>query len=108
MKAEEISARIDVLQAEVQKLEQEMRIVQGRLKNLDPAVLKTLQEENQKQTTRTELLIRAIEYCSLYLIHPKQAEDLEMENQSLRAAAIELFKKENVTPELWKNLESSS
>lgn len=108
MNREELQAKIDAVRLEVENLEQEMRTIQGKLRNLDPQRQSQLQKENDELIKRQALLLDAVERVTLSLSQATPGIERDLEFESLRYATVESLKKENVPPELWKNLESSS
>lgn len=108
MTREEIQTLIDATRADVEKLEQDMRMFQGKLRNLDPQRKAQLEAENAALLKRQGLLQEGVTRVTLLLSQALPGAERDLEFESLRYAAVESLKKENVPPELWKNLESSS
>lgn len=107
MNRDEIQALVDATRADVEKLEQDMRMFQGKLRNLDPQRKAHLETENAALLKRQEQLQDSVARVTLLLSQPLPGAERDLEFESLRYAAVESLKKENVPPELWKNLESS-
>lgn len=100
------SARIAELQDKLTILKQEVRIIQGRLANRDPAASARLQEENKKLKERVTALEKALYAIITDFQKPRSSEEATLHNDVLRVAAVDHFKKANVDPELWKNIVS--
>lgn len=108
MTKEELQAKIDAVRVEVEALERDMRMIQGKLRNLDPQLKVQLEAENAALLKRQTLLQDAVERVTLLLSQSLPGAERDLEFESLRYATVESLKKENVPPELWKSLESSS
>lgn len=106
MTREELQAKVDATRVEVDGLEQDMRMIQGKLRNLDPQRKVQLETENAALLKRQSLLQDAVERVTLLLSQSLPGAERDLEFESLRHATVESLKKENVPPELWKNLES--
>jgi hypothetical protein len=100
----EANARINVLQEHVTRLEAEVKTLDGRLHNRNPAVAEALRKENEALRERVSALIRALNTLVGESLLPRHPEDQKVQLEALRHAAIEFCKKENINPEIWKNI----
>lgn len=106
MSSDNLTQRIATLQGEIEQAERALRISQGKLKNLDPDALTELEAEQKRLDERVDKLRDALLKVSLYLALPKSAAEAQQQELSLKTAAVESFKKENIPRDLWKSLES--
>lgn len=102
----ECSARIKEIQARIVALQSEIRMIQGRYANRDPALARTLAKENELHHARLVLLQKALFGLMMDSYKPRQAQEEQQQYEILRRSTVEYCKKANVDPEIWKNLES--
>ena len=102
----EATARINSLQKTLTTLKQELHTIQGKLANRDPGLVQRLIKENEQLKSRITVLRKALYAIMVDADKPRQMEEADLKLEVLRRAAIEFFKKENVAPEIWKNIES--
>ncbi|OFZ19609.1 MAG: hypothetical protein A2X94_17360 [Bdellovibrionales bacterium GWB1_55_8] len=102
----EASARIADLQTRLSALKLEIRTATGRLTNADPKAVSLLEKENETLRSRETALRKALYGLMMDADKPRQMDEAEQALEILRRAAVEYFKKANVAPEIWKNIES--
>jgi hypothetical protein len=102
----EAMARIKALQAQITVLNQDSKIIEGKLANRDPKLVAKLESENAFIKARIEKLELAIGAVFTRSNQPTSLDDLKTQYEILRSAAVEYFKKNNVDAELWKNIVS--
>ncbi len=104
--AEEVKLRIKTLEENIQSLQRQIKILNGRLIALDPQAAKQIESENKIFESR----IQKLEIILFALITENQSSkdpaDAKLKFEVFRAAALDYFKKANVDPETWKNLAS--
>ena len=102
----EASARIAHLQTAVDALKAEVKTLKGKLANRDPVLQHKLKSENEALTTRLKLLKKALFGIMMDSYKPRLTDEAEIKYEVLRRAAVDYFKKANIAPEIWKNIES--
>ncbi len=90
---------------QVDLLEKEVKILQGRLNNRDPKASSTLKKENQELAQRMVQLQKALLGLVNETQKPKQEEDAKTQLEVLRKTVVDYCKKNNIDQEIWKNLE---
>jgi hypothetical protein len=100
----ESHARIDALHDQVKGLEAELKTLEGRLANRDPNLVVALRKENQELRNRSVKLIRAYFALVSEATAIRDDDPRRTELETLRTAAMQYFQKNNVNPEIWKNL----
>ncbi len=96
--------RINALQEAVKKLEGEIKTLQGQFKNRDPALTAALQAGNKVLRERLDRLERAYLILASEKLDSRNPEDLTVQTEALRVAAVDFCKKANINPEIWKNI----
>ena len=100
------NARLDDLQTKVAVIRKELRTLQGRISNRDPAKVESLKDENQELSKRIKLMEKALFGLIDESLRPRQGEDLRTQYEVRRQAAVEYCKKANLDPEIWKSIVS--
>ncbi|OFZ83029.1 MAG: hypothetical protein A2583_13290 [Bdellovibrionales bacterium RIFOXYD1_FULL_53_11] len=100
----EASARIGMLQESVKNLEGELRTIEGRFKNRDPALIAPLQAENKRMQDRIDTLLKSYYFLLMESLMPRQSDEFKAQLEILKNSAIEYFKKANIDQEIWKNI----
>ncbi len=102
----EAKERIKMLQDSVKALQGEIRTLSGRLANRDPVLIASLQADNKVLRERLGRMEKALAGLLTESLAPKQQDDIKLQLEVLRLATVEYCKKANITPELWKSIES--
>jgi hypothetical protein len=102
----EINHRINGLQATLQVLNAEVRMLEGKLSNRDPALCQKLKSENAELQKRFDLLKNVLFAMISESYQPRNADEVKLQYEVLRLAAVEYFKNTKTDPELWKSIES--
>lgn len=103
---EEIHERILKLNQEISALRNEVKRLQGLLKNRAPAVLEKAKSENAGLKTRMQLLEKALFGILVDSEKPRVAEEERLQYEVLRQTTLELCQKADINPEVWKSLVS--
>lgn len=96
--------RINALQEAAKKLDGEIKILEGQFKNRDPALVAALQAENKVLRERLSRLEKAYLILSSEKLDSMNPNDLTVQTEALRVAAVEFCKRANINPEIWKSL----
>jgi|GEM_PF-3797921 len=99
--------QITEMERRISEIEKEIRILEGRATNRNPATIQRIQAENELLRQRQTRLKRATYLLLRETLVSAQAADLRTQNEILRLAGVEFCQQYNVNPELWKNLASS-
>lgn len=99
-------ARIDELQLQIGLLNKEIHTINGKISNRDEDFVANLQKENTKLKLRLVDLEKALRALLADAYKGRQSDELRLKLEILRQSAIGYFKKNNVDPEIWKNIES--
>jgi hypothetical protein len=102
----EANQRITELQARLALLQQELLTMEGRLANRDPKLIERLKKENAEFTTRFQLLKKALFAIIIESYQPRSSDELKLQYETLRKAAVEYCKKTKIDPEIWKSIAS--
>lgn len=102
----EAAARINDLQARLASLKQEIKTIQGRMANRNPQMILATQKENDLLKARIEKLKSALFTLVMDSYKPRSPDEAELNYENLRRASVDYFKKANIAPEIWKNIES--
>ncbi len=89
-----------------EKLEKDLRVMQGKLKNVDPAQQQTLEAEIKHLKERREKLLQAIRGMIGVELLARSPEEDKVLAASLKEALVAFAKKENLPADLWKDLAS--
>jgi hypothetical protein len=100
------SRRIELLQEQLAKAEAEAKTLEGRLSNRNPGIVQAIQAENDLLRQRSRNLRKAIFLLIEESLGPSQPAEAKLRTEALRAAGAEYCKKNNINPDLWKNIES--
>jgi hypothetical protein len=103
---EEASERIAKLQVDVVAVEREIKTLEGKLANRNPAALGEVRTANAALEKRLTALKLALYSLLIDSLKPRFNEDLHLQLECLRQATIEFCQKANVDPEIWKNIAS--
>ncbi len=101
---EQAHARITELEKQVKALELELRTAQGRLLNRDPALFQKLKAENKELKERKAKLEKALFALVSESFQAPRSEELKIQLEVLRLAAVDFCKKANIDPEIWKSI----
>jgi predicted nuclease with TOPRIM domain len=102
----EISARVNAMQEENTALEKEVKILEGKLANRNPAQAKAIKAENDQLRARVKRLEKALFALMLDGMKPRSPEDMQTRNEALRDASVMLYEKLKLDPNLWKSIAS--
>jgi len=102
----EINVRINEVQATANALAQEVRMLEGMLANRDPILCQKLKNENAELQKRFDLLKSVLFAMILESYQPRNADEVKLQYEVLRLAAVDYFKKTKTDPEIWKSIES--
>ena len=102
----EIHARINELQTTVQNLTTEVHMLDGKLSNRNPELYQKLKEENAELQKRFDLLKTVLFAMISESSQPRNADEMKLQYEVLRLAAVDYFKKAKTDPELWKSIAS--
>ncbi|HAR44582.1 MAG TPA: hypothetical protein DCS07_18440 [Bdellovibrionales bacterium] len=102
----ELSGRIKEIEARLLVLNGEIKVLKGKLSNRDPLLAHKLKKENELLKGRIGKLEQALAALLADSFKPRQPDESNIQLDVMRRAAVEYFKKANVAPELWKNIES--
>lgn len=97
---------LSAIQEYVRNLHIEVRTLEGRIKNNDPAAVKRLNEENQALRDRLAQLEKALSAMITDALAPRSADEAGIQYEALRKAAVDYFTKSKINPDLWKNIAS--
>lgn len=101
-----LNERIIELRGEIEKIEAEIHILQGRLKNRNPALAKAVKRENDELGARLKKLQTALYGALADSLMPRSPDDARLHVESLREGALGYFRKTDVDESLWKSIES--
>jgi len=102
----EAATRIKELETKLTALNAEIKVLHGKLSNRDPLIAHKLKKENEALAIRIAKLEQALYALLADSFKPRQPDESNLQYEVIRRAAVEFFKKANVAPELWKNIES--
>ena len=102
----ETTGRIKALEERAKTLNLEVKSLDGRFANRNPAALASIKAENAQLHIRFEKLQNALYSLLSERLSLGTPEENKLRTDILRTAAIEYFKKTNTDAELWKNLVS--
>jgi hypothetical protein len=99
-------ARVKELRAKVITTQQQIATLEGKLKNRDPQLLERIKKENAELEQRFVLLKKSLFAIITESYQPRSADELKLQYEALRLAAVEYCKKAKIDPELWKSIAS--
>jgi hypothetical protein len=99
-------ARVKELRAKVAETQQQVVTLEGKLKNRDPQLIERLKKENEELEKRFVLLKKSLFAIITESYQPRSADELKLQYETLRVAAVEYCKKAKIDPELWKSIAS--
>lgn len=102
----ELRARVNELQSTVQNLTAEVRTLEGKLSNRNPELCQKLKGDNAELQKRFELLKNVLFAMISESYQPRNADEVKLQYEVLRSAAVDYFKKNKTDRELWKSIES--
>ncbi len=95
------------MERRISEIGKEIRILEGRAANRNPATIQRIQTENEALRQRQDRLKRALFLLVRETLAASTPADIKTQNELLRQAGADFCQKYNVNPELWKNLASS-
>ncbi|MCC7442126.1 MAG: hypothetical protein IT285_10855 [Bdellovibrionales bacterium] len=102
----EARARVDQLRADTEVLAKEVKILEGRLRNRDPAAIAEIQKENAVLREKGAKLQRALHALLADSFQARQGSDLELELEAIREAAVSYLKAAGIEEGIWKDIVS--
>ena len=106
MTREQLEATTKEALERVEKLEKDLRVNQGRLKNVDPSQETSLQTELKHLKERRDKLLLAIRGLIEIELTARSPEEDKTLILSIKEALLAFAKKENLPADLWKDLAS--
>lgn len=104
--AESSGPSIPALKTEIQMLQQEIRILEGKLKNRRPEFVQALKADNERLTARAQELERIWLGVQLDLLQPKDKDEMNLKVETQKISAAASFRASSIDESLWKNLVS--
>lgn len=99
-------ARVKELREKISQAHQQILTLEGKLKNRDPNLIARLKKENDEMGKRFALLKKSLFAIIAESYQPRSADELKLQYEVLRRAAVEYCKKAKIDPELWKSIAS--
>ncbi len=103
---EEARLKVTSLQENIRTLEKDIKTLEGKLANNNPAEIAEIQAENNVLQNRLERLEKALYGLITETYNGRQSDDLKIKCEVLREAAIDYFKFAKIKNEIWKSIES--
>jgi hypothetical protein len=97
---------IGELQKRLKELQIEVKMLQGRVANNSPELVRSLTQENSQLKERIGRMEKALLTLLVDASTPKQLEDSKTKIEVLRKSAVEYFQRTNINAEIWKNIVS--
>lgn len=101
-----IQGRIAELEKTLATTLQEVRTLEGKLANRDPALIATLKKGNDELEKRFNVLKNVLFAMINESYLARNADEFKLQYEVLKQAALEYFKTSNTDPELWKSIAS--
>jgi len=101
---EEAEERIEQLRKNVEALEQELKTLEGRFTNRDPAQALRLEKENTELAERLDKLEKCLVGIFGDLLRPRQLDEAKLQHEVLREAAVQFCKISNIDADIWRSI----
>lgn len=102
----DIHERILQIQDDISIARGEIRSLQGKLSNRDPAIKARLGTENTRLRARMAKLEAALQAAFDDRTRPRETAEARLQLDILKAALVQHCRKANIDSEIWKNIES--
>lgn len=99
-------AKVTQLETQLKSLENEIKIINGKLKNRSVSRISELEPENQKLREELKQQQRILLGVLIDNFRPNQASDEKIQFENYKLGTLEYMKKLEIEPDLWKNIES--
>jgi hypothetical protein len=93
----------DAVKADIQTLQQEIRILEGKLKNRRPEALAGIKQENEVLKKRLEALEGILLAAKMDLVRSKDKDEATQAWDALKAGATLSFQAAGMDEALWKD-----
>lgn len=98
--------RVELLDDEVKRLEQEIRSLEGGIKVRNAKEIKEIKAENETLKKRTSKLRQVLYALVIDVLKPREAADVKLSRDTLKQSGLNFVSANDIDKEIWKSLES--
>lgn len=98
--------RVETLRIDARALENEIRILEGRIKNRSQFNIQAIEKENELNKRKAAETLKVLHALLIDELKPRQLNDFHAWIEVLRKSATSYFVESKANIDLWKNIES--